>query len=103
MEKCVFVCVHVIVCVLLRMCAVDLVVPVILFLLTGMNTPLGWQCVEARPGRRAEESEKERQERRSTSDTTYLSPRLLLSIAKEREGDGADEDSKESERNRREG
>ena len=54
-EKCAFVCAHVIVCVFLRMCAVDLVVPVILFLLTGMNTPLGWQCVEARPGRRAEE------------------------------------------------
>ena len=71
----------------LCMCAVDQVVPVILFLLTGMNTLLGWECGEPRPGREesGREGEKERQERRSTSDTTYLSPRTPSVHCQERE------------------
>lgn len=43
------------------MCAEN--VPVILFLLTGMNTLLGWKCGESRPERRRVEKERKKDRR----------------------------------------
>lgn len=51
-------------------CAVDLAVPVILFLLTGMNTLLVWECGEPRPERRREEEKERKNDRRGEAHRT---------------------------------
>lgn len=52
------------------MCTIDLVVPVILFLLTGMNTLLVWECGEPRPERRRVEEKERKNDRRGEAHRT---------------------------------
>ncbi|KAK5866126.1 hypothetical protein PBY51_020340 [Eleginops maclovinus] len=69
-----------------------------------MNTLLGWQCVEARPGRRRIEQKERKNDRRGEAHRTppIYHPDSFRPLPR-REGDGADEDSKEGDRNGVEG